>query len=90
MKEFVKAVGADKVESYSLYGYSATLAFQQAFEAAVKSGGNNNVTRTSVVDGAKRSRHSMPEACWVRRTWARRSFLLATSSCRSRMANGRG
>ena len=53
MKNFVKAVGADKVESYSLYGYSATLAFQQAVQAAVKAGGNNNVTRTAVVDGAK-------------------------------------
>ncbi len=53
MKNFVKAVGADKVESYSLYAYSATLAFQQALEAAVKAGGNNNVTRTALLNGVK-------------------------------------
>ena len=55
MATFVQAVGADKVQSFALYGYGATLAFQAALEAAVKKGGVNNVTRASLLEGAKSS-----------------------------------
>ena len=53
MATFVKAVGKDKVQAYSIYGYAATLAFRDALTAAVEKGGNNNVTRAALLEGGK-------------------------------------
>jgi ABC-type branched-subunit amino acid transport system substrate-binding protein len=50
---FVKAVGKDKVENLSLYGYAATLVFRDALEKAVGKDGSGSVTRAAVIDGAK-------------------------------------
>jgi ABC-type branched-subunit amino acid transport system substrate-binding protein len=50
---FVKYVGADKVNAFAAYGWVATLAFADAMKAAVAKHGVNGVTRTSLLEGIK-------------------------------------
>jgi ABC-type branched-subunit amino acid transport system substrate-binding protein len=57
MATFVKAVGKDKVQANSIYGYAATLAFRDAMKAAVEKGGTNNVTRAALLEGGKTLTH---------------------------------
>jgi hypothetical protein len=48
---FIKYVGADKVNAFAAYGWVATLAFADAVEAAVAKHGVNGVTRATLLDG---------------------------------------
>jgi ABC-type branched-subunit amino acid transport system substrate-binding protein len=50
---FVKYVGADKVNAFAAYGWVATLAFADAMKAAVAKHGVNGVTRASLLEGIK-------------------------------------
>jgi hypothetical protein len=50
---FVKYVGADKVNAFAAYGWVATLAFADAMKAAVAKHGVNGVTRAALLEGIK-------------------------------------
>jgi hypothetical protein len=53
LKQFVKNVGADKVNAFAAYGWIATLAFADAMKAAVAEHGINGITRAALLDGIK-------------------------------------
>jgi hypothetical protein len=48
---FVKFVGADKVNAFAAYGWVATLAFADAVKAAVAKHGINGITRETLLEG---------------------------------------
>jgi len=51
LANFVKYVGADKVNAFAAYGWVATLAFADAVKAAVAKHGVNGITRATLLDG---------------------------------------
>jgi len=51
LANFVKYVGASKVNGFAAYGWGATLAFADAVEAAVAKRGVNGLTRAAVFEG---------------------------------------
>jgi hypothetical protein len=51
LSNFVKYVGADKVNAFAAYGWVATLAFADAVKAAVAEHGVNGVTRATLLEG---------------------------------------
>lgn len=53
LKQFIKHVGADKVNAFAAYGWIATLAFADAMKATVAEHGINGITRASLLDGIK-------------------------------------
>jgi hypothetical protein len=50
LANFVKYVGKDKVDGFSVYGWTATLAFAQAANAVVQKDGVNGLTRAAFLD----------------------------------------
>jgi hypothetical protein len=50
MKTFLKYIGTANADQYSVYGWSATLAFAQAANAAVAKQGVNGLTRKAFLD----------------------------------------
>jgi hypothetical protein len=50
---FLKYVGLAKADQFSVYGFSAVLAFADAVKAAVAKGGVNDLTRSSLLTGIK-------------------------------------
>jgi hypothetical protein len=53
LRNFVKYVGADKVNAFAAYGWVATLAFADAVKAAVADHGVNGLTRATLLEGIK-------------------------------------
>jgi Periplasmic binding protein len=53
LANFIKYVGANKVSGFAVYGWTSTLAFAQAVRAAVAKSGQNGLTRSALLDGAK-------------------------------------
>jgi hypothetical protein len=53
LRNFVKFVGADKVNAFAAYGWVATLAFADAMKAAVAKHGINGVTRATLLEGIR-------------------------------------
>jgi len=53
LANFVKYVGASKVNAFAAYGWVATLAFADATKAAVTKHGINGITRSSVFGGLR-------------------------------------
>jgi len=51
LANFVKYVGASKVNGFAAYGWGATLAFADAVQAAVTKHGINGLTRAAVFEG---------------------------------------
>ncbi len=51
LANFVKFVGADKVNAFAAYGWVATLAFADAVKAAVADHGVNGLTRATLLEG---------------------------------------
>jgi hypothetical protein len=49
LANYVKAVGADKVDGFGAYSWIASLLLQDAVNAIVKKGGNNAVTRKALL-----------------------------------------
>ena len=49
MANFVKVVGKDNADSFSVYGWTATLAFAEAAKAVVAKGGVNALTRANLL-----------------------------------------
>jgi hypothetical protein len=49
LQTFLKYVGKDKADGFSVYGWSATLAFKQAVDAIVKKDGVNGLTRANLL-----------------------------------------
>jgi ABC-type branched-subunit amino acid transport system substrate-binding protein len=50
---FLKYVGRDKANGYSVFGWASALAFAQAARAAVSRSGADGLTRANVLEGAK-------------------------------------
>jgi hypothetical protein len=53
LRNFVKYVGADRVNAFAAYGWVATLAFADAVKAAVADHGVNGITRATLLEGIK-------------------------------------
>jgi ABC-type branched-subunit amino acid transport system substrate-binding protein len=53
LQNFLKYVGSDKANGFAVYGFTATLLFKQAVENAIAKGGNNALTRSSLLAGVK-------------------------------------
>jgi hypothetical protein len=53
LKNFIKYVGKDKVDGFSVYGWAAGLEFAEAVKAVVAKSGVNGITRSSLLDGIK-------------------------------------
>jgi hypothetical protein len=49
LKNFLKYVGPSNADGFAVYGWTATLAFQQAMNAIVKKDGVNGVTRANLL-----------------------------------------
>jgi hypothetical protein len=49
LKNFVKYVGASKVNAFAAYGWLSTLAFADAMKSAVKQHGINGITRSALL-----------------------------------------
>jgi hypothetical protein len=49
LANFVKYIGKDKADSFSVYGWTSTLAFAEAARAVVEKGGVNALTRASML-----------------------------------------
>ena len=84
MQNFLKYVGKDKANGFSVYGWSAGLVFAQAANAAVAKGGINGLTRAHSSRSASRpSRASTPTGCSAPTTSRRscRRHALCSSSC---------
>ena len=63
LANFVKYVGKDKADSFSVYGWTATLAFAEAAKAVVEKGGVN------AFDPSEPARRRYSDAHQVRRRW---------------------
>jgi hypothetical protein len=53
LANFVKYVGAGKVDAFAAYGWVATMAFADAVKATVAKAGVNGLTRAALFDGIK-------------------------------------
>jgi hypothetical protein len=50
---FLKYVGASKASAFAVYGWTAALAFAQAARSAAAQAGNDGLTRSALLKGAK-------------------------------------